>query len=54
MANLYELGWGDYRLNHKLLYRYDNDIEKAIDVLSGNKPETLKHILKELYADESK
>lgn len=53
MASLYELGWGDFRLNHKLLCRYDNDTEKAVDVLSGNRPETLKNILKELYAESN-
>jgi hypothetical protein len=36
-----------------MLIRYNNSIDKAIDVLSGKRPETLKNILKELYADSN-
>lgn len=49
MIELLEAGYGDFKLNKALLERYANDTTKAIDVLSGNRPETLKHALREVH-----
>jgi hypothetical protein len=49
MIELLEAGYGDFKLNKVLLERYDNDTAKAIDVLSGNRPQTLKNILREVH-----
>jgi hypothetical protein len=49
MIELLESGYGDFKLNKILLDRYGNDPVKAIEVLSGKFPETLKNILSEAY-----
>ena len=49
MIELLESGYGDFKLNKILLDRYGNDPVKAIEVLSGKFPETLKNILREAY-----
>lgn len=49
MTHLYEWGSGDFKLNHALLKRYNNDIVKSIAVLSGDFPSTLKEVLKEVH-----
>ena len=49
MIELLESGYGDFKLNKILLNRYGNDPVKAIEVLSGKFPETLKNILREAY-----
>jgi len=49
MIELLEAGYGDFQLNKVLLERYGNDTAKAIEVLSGNRPQTLKNILREVH-----